>query len=351
VTRIVIIGEAWGRDEAPLRRPFIGASGRLLNQLLEEAGLLPLGSARRISPAYSNFLHHVRDEIYDAAGIHLTNVLNLHPPGNKIVDLCGPRWGNFPPIRPGKYLREEFTSEIDRLQSELVDHKPNLILGLGATSVWFGLGTSQIGRFRGAIAPSSYGKFLPTYHPAFLLRGAWDLRPVVIQDLFKAAYEADFPEVRRPARTIYVPETLDEIEFCLRECALASRISIDVETVADQITSISFAWSSTVCCVIPIFKGGYSYWPHDEPAVWRFIARFCALPAPKVGQNFIYDMRFLWERYGITVRNVADDTMLLHHALQPELQKGLAFLGSIYTNEPSWKPRYSKSGTVKHEDA
>ena len=29
--------------------------------------------------------------------------------------------------------------------------------------------------------------------------------------------------------------------------------------------------------------------------------------------------------------------MLLHHALQPESEKGLAFLGSVYTNEASWK--------------
>jgi hypothetical protein len=29
--------------------------------------------------------------------------------------------------------------------------------------------------------------------------------------------------------------------------------------------------------------------------------------------------------------------MLLHHSLFPEMLKGLGFLGSIYTNEQSWK--------------
>jgi hypothetical protein len=29
--------------------------------------------------------------------------------------------------------------------------------------------------------------------------------------------------------------------------------------------------------------------------------------------------------------------MILHHALYPELPKGLGFMGSIYTNESSWK--------------
>jgi hypothetical protein len=43
--------------------------------------------------------------------------------------------------------------------------------------------------------------------------------------------------------------------------------------------------------------------------------------------------------------------MLLHHALQPEVQKGLGFLGSIYTEEPAWKiMRPRGKGTIKRED-
>ena len=68
-----------------------------------------------------------------------------------------------------------------------------------------------------------------------------------------------------------------------------------------------------------------------------------------VGQNFIYDMRFLWEQYGIPVKNAVDDTMLLHHALQPEMKKGLGFLASIYTDEASWKFMRTKD-TKKKED-
>jgi len=43
--------------------------------------------------------------------------------------------------------------------------------------------------------------------------------------------------------------------------------------------------------------------------------------------------------------------MLLHHALYPELPKGLGFLGSIYTNEASWKlMRRERSDTVKRDE-
>lgn len=29
--------------------------------------------------------------------------------------------------------------------------------------------------------------------------------------------------------------------------------------------------------------------------------------------------------------------MVMHHALFPEMEKNLGFLGSIYTSEPAWK--------------
>jgi hypothetical protein len=39
--------------------------------------------------------------------------------------------------------------------------------------------------------------------------------------------------------------------------------------------------------------------------------------------------------------------MLLHHALQPESEKGLGFLGSVYTNEASWK--LMRTSTIKRD--
>jgi hypothetical protein len=42
----------------------------------------------------------------------------------------------------------------------------------------------------------------------------------------------------------------------------------------------------------------------------------------------------------------------LHHALFPELPKSLGFMGSIYTNESSWKLlRERKSDSNKREDS
>lgn len=355
MAKVVICGEAWGRDEALHNRPFMGATGRELNQLLEEAGWFPNGAARTLNDALWKGNYGYRDSFFRAHSIYLTNVLNFQPPGNRIEDLCGPRWGTRPAIRAGKYLRPEFSAQFDRLELELQKENPNLIIGLGATALWFFLGTGAITKHRGTIATSPYGKFLPTFHPAYLMRGSWDQRPIVLLDLIKGERERKFAEVRRPERRVFIPESVQDIETLLRPLADAVRISIDIETAGDQITCIGFAWSVAETLVIPIFdirKSDRSYWSAaDEPIVWGLIRRICGLPVPKVFQNGLYDIHFLWRRYGISVTNCADDTMLLSHALYPELSKGLGFLGSIYTDEPAWKlmRKRGKDATLKDE--
>lgn len=353
MSKVILLGEAYGRDEAIAKRPFVGATGRELNRLLEETGFLPPGTARAIAPNAYKFDIQLRDQIYAQHGVYPTNVFNVRPDSNKIENLCGGKWGDLPAIRAGKYIRPEYIGELDRTARELNAERPNLIIGLGATACWFALGRAAITKLRGTIAPTKYGKFLPTFHPAFLFHGAWDQRPTVLFDLEKARREAEFPEIRRPERFIYIPETIDDLRWGERETATASRLSIDIETVGDQITCIGFAWSKDHALVIPIFdwqKSDRNYWGlEEERFAWRIIRNLCQSRIPKVFQNGLYDIHFLWRRYGICPGNCADDTMLLHHALQPEVKKGLGFLGSIYTNEPAWKlmrPR-GKETTIK----
>lgn len=355
MTRIVIIGEAWGRNEAAIGQPFVGATGLYLNRLCEEAGLIPPGSARQIAPTYGQFYWRKRDEIYRQAGIYLTNVLNEQPPGNKVETLCIGKYGDLPAIRAGKYLAPTYLHHLARLRSELEHHRPNLILGMGATALWFCLGITAITKMRGAVAPSKYGKFLPTFHPSYLMQGNQHLRPVVLMDLLKAARESHFPEIRRPERFVYIPEDLNDISWAMREIATGERLSVDIETVEDQITCIGFAWTPQHALVIPIWdfsKSDRSYWGHNEEIhVWSCIRSILGMPIPKVFQNGLYDIHFLWRRYGIMPSACSDDTMLLHHALQPEMQKGLGFLGSIYTDEPAWKlMRPRGKGTIKRGD-
>ena len=64
----------------------------------------------------------------------------------------------------------------------------------------------------------------------------------------------------------------------------------------------------------------------------------CESDTSKIGQNVIqYDAYWLLHDLGIQLRNVTHDTMTLAHAWQPELEKSLGFLGSIFLNEKDWK--------------
>lgn len=339
---VVIVGEAFGEQEARLGRPFVGPSGGLLKAMLAQVGI-PLDQCL------------------------LTNVFNFQPLGNDLKSISGPKAEgipNYPSIAAGKYINAKHWPELVRLYKEIKEAQPNLVIALGGTASWAMLRASGIRNVRGATTASDpfvsailsrTVKVLPTYHPAAVLR-EYTLRPIVLSDLNKASREMLFPEVRRPQRSIWIEPTIADLyEFERRFILPTSTLSIDVETKGDQITCFGVAPSPAEAIVVPLFireKPIRNYWSYeDEVLALQWIRKICLLPNPKVGQNFLYDLRFLWEKYGIPVANVADDTMLLHHALQPEMEKGLGFLASLYTQEASWKMMRSHAlDTNKTED-
>lgn len=323
--------------------PFVGASGYHLTLMLTEAGI-------------------------DRSQCFLTNVFNLRPkPSNDIKNLCASKKevkNNLPSLQQGKYVRDEFLPELQRLYDELEQVRPNIVIPLGGTAAWAMLGGGAISKVRGTVArsnPMFKGKaenlkVLPTYHPAGILR-EWKNRHVTVLDLMKARRESEFPEIRRPEREVWVEPSLTDMEtFYERYLATTPFIAFDIETAGDQITCIGFASSPRVALVVPFVdlrKPGGSYWSthQEERAAWEFVKRVLQNQSRKFGQNTLYDINFLWKGYGITVNNYTDDTMLLHHALMPESEKGLGFLGSVYTNEPAWKTMRPKGKhTIKRDE-
>jgi DNA polymerase len=342
--KIAIVGEAWGEYEEARQMPFVGPSGMEMMRMLGEAGIR-------------------RNECY------LTNVFNLRPrPTNDILNLCTDErpadTGGLPPLSRGKYIRPEYLPEVNRLYAELSRVRPNLTIAVGNTATWALLLNTGIKKLRGTIqaakAPKVAGiKVLPTYHPALLFKGpeAWGNRAIIVMDFCKARREAEFPEVRRPEREVHIEPTLSDLEtFYNMYLENAHEITFDIETRGDEITCIGFAPNERVALVIPFAdprRDTGSYWTRtDEINAWEFVRKILALPCPKSAQNGLYDITFLWKQYGIPVKNFEDDTMLLHHALQPESEKGLGFLGSIYTNEAAWKTmrKRAKDDTIKRED-
>lgn len=352
---LVFLGEAYGENEARISRSFVGAAGVELLRMSAEAGLLTLTSADR---EYINkFWSEGKPELLDCVWnlhpeVHRTNVFNQRPPGNKLDWFCGPKataLADFPALVKGKYVRGEFAHELERLADELCDLNPNLVVCLGNCALWAMAGTTGISKLRGTTLLSTKTatgfKLLPTYHPAAVLR-QWELRPIAVMDLAKAKREAEFPEVRRPKREIWIEPSIEDMEtfrdLYISKCSI---LSVDIETAGSQITCIGFAPAAGIALVVPFLdtsRGNRNYWHDrgDEERAWRIVRDILQSPIKKVFQNGLYDIAFLYRSCGIRVLGAEHDTMLLHHALQPESQKALDFLGSIYANEGAWKAEH-----------
>lgn len=341
---LLILGEAPGEEEIIARKPFVGASGKLLTNLLQQAGL--------------------RREHFA-----ITNVFSRRPPNNDLkawtltkTDLkkAGiPLEGRLPPIS-GRYLHPDHEPDLKRLAVELSCLRPHFIICLGGTALWSLIGDARITHHRGTFFSPALGvtvlgqpaqlfrpelRALATFHPAGVMR-QWDWRPLVWADLVKVRKHLDGTLPPSLTRKLWINPTEEEIAYVysLFRGTPDELLGVDIETSprAGQITTFAIGTAAEAICIplwnpqsLPAVCHSYGDAP-SEASARRWIERFCSLPNPKVMQNGLYDMQWLLDA-GIRVANVLHDTAILHHAMQPELPKDLGTLGSLYLNEPAWK--------------
>ena len=324
--KIAIVGGYWGFEEEREQTPFVGYSGKELTRMLAEAGI------------------ERRDCL-------LTNVFNFRLDDDAaILELCtnDPQEAleGYPPFAAKRYLSSQLAPEFERLREELGEFDPNITICCGNQALWAFTGRQAITKYRGTCEYATFTspgrKVIATYNPAAVTRN-WPLRATMVMDLSKAQAQSHFPEIRRPEREIWIEPNVEDLnrfaELHLRD---AGRVSVDIETSGKQITCIGFAPNPRVAIVIPFHdarKSTRRYWPtiEDERAAWGFVKGVLRSPTPKLFQNGLYDITFLARSMGIIVKNAQEDTMLLHHSLQPESLKSLGFMGSLYTDETSWK--------------
>lgn len=139
--KVVFIGEAPGKNEDKEGRPFIGAAGKFLDEMLDNIGLK-------------------REEVY------ITNIVKYRPPNNR--DPLPDKKNQFLP-----YLLEELEAI-----------KPVIVVTLGRHSMNCFLPEEQIGKMHGQVIEKSGYIFVPLYHPAAALyNGA--MRQLLIEDFNK----------------------------------------------------------------------------------------------------------------------------------------------------------------------
>lgn len=318
--KVVIVGEAPGETEEREGRPFVGTSGKVLDGLLNDAGIN-------------------RSEVY------ITNVVKYRPKGNifnnfyDFVEIPNPKGKGKPKKRRVKSIAlVEGEMELDQ---ELKEIKPHVIICLGNEALYAVTGRSGITTLRGSILESKYGKVIPTYHPAAILR-QWSWRPIALFDLQRAQEESAFPEVVLPQRTLLSsPDYATIMQELNRLCSGTKPVAFDIEVMTGQITCIGFSDSPNWAITVPFWYGSSgSFWtPDQEAQIWLKIKELLEGTVPKYAQNAQYDILMLSDQMDIQVKNLKMDTMIAANLAYPELPKGLDFLVSLYTKEPYYKDR------------
>lgn len=346
--RIAFVGTAPEDEEVIGGAPLIGPTGRVFNTALGNA--------------------HV-----DRGACLVTNVFDEQAPKDDPLLWCRSTkeksaWAGYelPPLDRGKWLPPDKCWHLDRLADEIARADPNVIVAMGNIALWaFAGGPRPISVWRGCtfearmIAPGR--KVLPTFHPAAILHSDYKLIHLLSMDFAKALRESEDKRVLWTPRTIYMEPTIEAIEaWAARVEALGAGsealVSIDIETLPSfrQIKCVAVGIGHGEIMVIPFVDTralGKSYWPDEatERRAIEALKRMCECAAPKVGQNFSYDWWWLWEKWGIAVRNYRHDTRLLMHARYPEMPKDLGTLGACYDRVGPWKWLRAKDAN-KRED-
>ena len=185
--RVLIVGEAPGKNEDLQGEPFVGKAGQYLNELLAIAGL-------------------AREDVF------IANVLKCRPPGNRDprpeeIELCTP------------YLREQ-TRTID----------PEFIVTLGNFSTKFILKTEiGITRLHGTLQRAGKFKVFPIFHPA-----------AAISDGSKReALENDFATLGELLRASDAEKAAAPAEQVDSSATPAQPASVAAEPPADETSAVS----------------------------------------------------------------------------------------------------------------
>ena len=289
--KVLLLGEAPGAEEAYQGRPFVGGAGRTLNYLLGRAGV------------------H-RSELY------ITNVVRCRPPSNR-----------KPTDAEARYCMDahELTSFTQRF---------NLIVPLGNTALKATTGKEKISLWRGSVFQSAGRKFLPTYHPAAVMRQQ-EFIPTVLADFQKIKQEAWTDEFLASKQDYLFEPHAGHV---LTMLAAGKPFAFDVETNsldahAGSLTLIGLSNEEGTAIVIRDY--------FSNPIMREALKRLFASDLLKIAHNATFDIGQL-EANGFEVKGPFFDTMLAHHLVLSDVQNDLAYVASLYTRLPYWKDQMKK---------
>jgi uracil-DNA glycosylase family 4 len=315
-TRVLVVAEALGGEEARAGVPLVGPAGKVWDRLITGIPASETGLGRNLQ----------RDDFL------LDNVIHCQPPGNVLSG--------------AEYEHSAITNCRPYLEQSLAKFKPAAILTLGNTALRWFTGNWGIEQLRGYVFNTPHGPVIPTYHPSYVMRGKWNLARVVQMDVLKAIKVA-----REGAACLHVDKayqlqpTYSEAKAFVDGWMAAGRppLAFDIETPRDdeaaaneemtfeetpsyQILMISLAWEPYKAISIPWI----------EPFIGLVKAAF-RQPADFLVWNAPFDVPRLAAN-GVTFGGRVIDGMLAWHWLEPSLPMGLKWVAPLFCPDMgAWK--------------
>lgn len=274
---VLIVGEAAGKHEAAQSLPFRpnAPAGGLLQHLFKLSGFK-------------------RDDFT------IYNIVACQPPSNELVG--------------APYEAEAIAHCKQHLDAVVEQAKPSAILALGGSAfkALTANPTANISEGRGYLYNSVYGlPLIPSYHPAFLLRGSEHLLGVAQHDMRRSVQVARSVPQPLPTRYNLSPTDADIRAYLDRLTASDAVAAHDLETEnilgrkTEKIIQVQFSSGIGEAVVLQ--------WPRQAEAVKAVFAT----DKPKWGYNDRLFDRPILKRHDVTLNGELHDLMNVYSHLQP----------------------------------
>jgi uracil-DNA glycosylase family 4 len=311
--KIVLVGEAPGQEEDKRCENFVGASGRLLNSLLQEVGL-------------------------SREDVRIINAVR-----------CATEGENKKPTK------NEIACCRTNLVDEIKEIHPNVIGCLGAVAMESVLKRTGITKLKNNIFVSDEfnAKIIPIYHPAYILRnpGEYDtllkgMRLIAEESGAKKKIERDKVPTKR--LDVATSETIDKV---LTKLNNVDAFVFDLETSSlsfldARILCIALSWKSGLGITI---KWDLLHQRHKERLKDIFLSSKL-----KINHNLKFDLHIL-KAHGFEVKGPFFDTLIAASLIdENRTEKGLDALtleyldlGEYWAGLDEWKTKYCKKNKMK----
>lgn len=308
---VLLLGEALGEHEARVGKPFVGPAGFTIQQLLDRAGWK-------------------REEFA------IENALRCRPPFNALA---------------GEPYEHAAVSHCrTHLRSTITELQPKAIVALGGTALMSALALTDRPTLDDHLGYATVGPegvpVLATWHPAFILRGNWNLSGIWRWHIGRARDIAAKGLVQRFPKAIVDPPR-EVLEQWVSDYQNAVRVMPSLKLAYDIETEHSagrledeFDLSHASYLILRIsfaYRNGEGLSIRWLPENLPFIKRLLGSAGDKLVWNGNYDNPRI-ERNGVEIRGRILDLMWAWHSLESDVPKGLGFVAPLLLpTYPRWK--------------